>query len=121
MLNYLVTAIVLASFLLDAGAQVQTHVGSDRQAECLAMPARTEVALRFRSQRHATNAEHYRTLAQQQTLAYCNAVEHPIPGGKFPTAADTARRLKEFYEYKAGTQEKRACFVALRSKLLRHP
>ena len=104
MFDYLVTVIFLASFLLGAGAQVQTRVGSDCQAECLATLAPTKVGLRSQSQRDAANAERYRTLTQQQTLAYCNAVEHPIPGGKFPTAADTARRLKEFYEHEAGTQ-----------------
>ena len=49
------------------------------------------------AQGYAAEAQHFMGLAEAQRVAYRQAVEHPIPGGKFPTQADTSRRMQEYY------------------------
>lgn len=106
------TAVLLFCLVPFAKAQVQVPTVSNRQVHRLEQTAHTEADFRLLSSHYAHSEEHYKALAQQQEQAYRDAVEQPIPGGKFPTAIDIAFRWKEYFQRKAEEADRKRSFFA---------
>jgi hypothetical protein len=93
----------------------QTSTYSDRQLAHLEKTAQSQTDYQTLVQGFAAAAQRFSALAEEQRAAHQHGTEHPLPGARFPTAADTSRRMQEYYALRAEqAQAKRNMY---RSKL----
>lgn len=93
------TALVLAfvAFCSPAYTEAQTATTSDRQIRALAQIAHGRAEFLLLAAYFKERSRLYETLAAGQQHALARELDHPSAGSKYPTAADRARRLYEYY------------------------
>lgn len=93
----------------------QTSTYSDRQLAHLEKTAQNPSDYLTLVLGYAAAAQRFSALAEEQRAAHQHVTEHPLPGAKFPTTADTSRRMQEYYTARA--DQARAKQSMYRSKL----
>lgn len=98
--SFLCSALLSGSLAVSPAAAQLSH-STHRQLAHMERTAQTSPEYRALAAKYADEAVQFALKAEAQMAAYTQAVEHPIPGGKYPTAADTSRHLAEYYQSRA--------------------
>ena len=94
---YIALLLACFAFFSPAFTDAQTATSSDRQIRALVQKAHSHAEFLLLAAYFKERSRLYETLAAEQQRDLTRELDRPSVGSKYPTAADRARRLHEYY------------------------